>query len=169
MPDIAGAWLPSPQVVGDEGAELNRPAPDRFIRNVYATFQHHLLHLAQTQVEPDVEPNSMSNDLGRKPVVLVVDFLCLHQKCLPPDQSARNLRPVNVTTPAKPVELIEELRGLGAMLLKGTVGLVGNGAYAYAMAGMCAYDVEVLVTDLAPQGADKTLGVGYEKLRLIPR
>ena len=55
------------------------------------------------------------------------------------------------------------------MLPKGTVGLIGNGAYAYAMAGMCAYDVEVPVTDLEPHGADKTLGIGYEKLRLLPR
>ena len=99
MPDIAGVWLPSPQVGSDEGAELDRPTPDRFIRNVYATFKHHLPHLAQTQVEPDVKPDSMSNDLGWKPVVLVVDFMCLHRHCLPPDQLALNLRHVKVTTP----------------------------------------------------------------------
>lgn len=68
---------------------------------------------------------------------------------------------------AKRVELIEDVRGLGAMLPKGTVGLIGNGAYAYAMAGMCAYDVEVPVTGIEAHGADKTLGIGYEKLRLL--
>ena len=69
---------------------------------------------------------------------------------------------------AKRVELIEDIPGFGVMLPKGTVGLIGNGAYAYAMAGMCAYDVEVPVTDLEPHGADKTLGIGYENLRLLP-
>jgi len=69
---------------------------------------------------------------------------------------------------AKRVELIEDVPGFGVMLPRGTVGLIGNGAYAYAMAGMCAYDVEVPVTDLEPHGADKTLGIGYEKLRLLP-
>lgn len=70
---------------------------------------------------------------------------------------------------AKRVELVEDVRGLGAMLPKGTVGLIGNGAYAYAMAGMCSYDVELPVTDLEPHGAEKTLGIGYEKLRLLPK
>ena len=70
---------------------------------------------------------------------------------------------------AKRVELIEDVPGFGVMLPKGTVGLIGYGAYAYAMSGMCSYDVEVPVTDLAPHGAEKTLGIGYEKLRLVPR
>lgn len=69
----------------------------------------------------------------------------------------------------KRVELIEDVPGFGVMLPKGTVGLIGNGAYAYAMAGMCAYDVEVPVTGLEPHGAEKTLGVGYEKLRLLSK
>ena len=69
---------------------------------------------------------------------------------------------------AKRVELIEDIPGFGVMLPKGTVGLIGNGAYAYAMAGMCAYDVEVPVTDLELHGAEKTLGIGYENLRLLP-
>src|SRR5690606_23596906 len=98
MPDIAGTRLPSPQVVGDERSELDHPAPDRFMRNVYATFQHHLLDLTQAQVEPDVEPDNMGDDLGRKPVALVADFLCLHRHRLRPAQSPRNLRSVNVTT-----------------------------------------------------------------------
>lgn len=65
------------------------------------------------------------------------------------------------------IELIEDVRGFGVMLPKGTIGAIGNGDYAYAMSGMFAYDVEVPVTDLAPQGRGKTLGIGYEKLRLV--
>lgn len=70
---------------------------------------------------------------------------------------------------AKPVELIEDVRGFGVMLPKGTVGRIGHGAYGYAMAGMCAYDVEVPVTGLKAQGTERTIGIGYEKLRLVPK
>ncbi len=60
--------------MGDQGAELDAPAPDGLIRNVHATFQHHLLDLAQAQVEQDVEQDNMSDDLRRKAVALVADF-----------------------------------------------------------------------------------------------
>lgn len=60
---------------GRSGAELDGPAPDRLERNVHATCQHHLLDLAQAQVEPEVEPDNMSNDLGRKPMAFVADYL----------------------------------------------------------------------------------------------
>jgi len=66
----------------------------------------------------------------------------------------------------KPVELVNEVRGLGAMLPKGTVGTVGVGEYAYAMSGAFSYDVEIPVTDLEPHGVGKTLGIRYENLRL---
>ncbi len=74
VPAIAGTRPPSPQNVGDQRAELDGPVPDRLARNVNPTFQHHLLNLAQAQVEPSVELDNMSNDLGRKPVALVADF-----------------------------------------------------------------------------------------------
>jgi hypothetical protein len=67
------------------------------------------------------------------------------------------------------VELTEDVRGLGAWLPKGTIGVIGNGDYAYAMGGMFSYDVELPVTDLEPHGSGKTLGIGYEKLRLVTR
>ena len=69
------------------------------IRNVHATFQHQFLDLAQAQVEPDVEPDNMSDDLRRKPVAFVADLLCLHRHRPRPGQRTSNLRPVNVTTP----------------------------------------------------------------------
>lgn len=64
--------------MGDQGTELDAPAPDCLIRNVHATFQHQLFDLAQAQVEPDVEPDNMSDDLRRKPVAFVADlFVCI--------------------------------------------------------------------------------------------
>jgi hypothetical protein len=66
----------------------------------------------------------------------------------------------------KPVELVNEVRGFGVMLPKGTVGAVGVGDYAYAMSGAFSYDVEIPITGLEPHGIGKTLGIRYENLRL---
>ena len=68
----------STQDVGEHMAELDRPATDRLIRKVHTTFQHQFLDLAQAQVEPGVEPDNMSDDLGRKAMAFVVDCLCRH-------------------------------------------------------------------------------------------
>jgi hypothetical protein len=59
--DVAGMRLPSPPNVGDHRAELDGPAPDRVVRNVHATFQHQLFNRAQAQIEPGIEPDTMSN------------------------------------------------------------------------------------------------------------
>lgn len=58
----------------------------RHIRNAHAALQHQFLDLAQGHVEPGVEPDNMSNDLRRKPVAFIADFLCLHRHRLRPDQ-----------------------------------------------------------------------------------
>ena len=67
----------------------------------------------------------------------------------------------------KPVELVNEVRGLGAMLPTRTVGTVGMGDYAYAMSGVFSYDTELPIRDLEPHGLGKTLGIGYGNLRLL--
>lgn len=44
------------------------------MRNIQATFQHHLLDLAQAWVEPNAGPDNMRNDLRRKAVALFADL-----------------------------------------------------------------------------------------------
>jgi len=59
MLGVAGAALASPQV---PRPEFGRPAPNRFIGDVDATFEQHLLDLPQSQIEPDVQPDRVGND-----------------------------------------------------------------------------------------------------------
>lgn len=59
--DVAGMRLPSPPNVGDHRAELDGPAPDRVVRNFHATFQQQRFNRAQAQIEPGIEPDTMSN------------------------------------------------------------------------------------------------------------
>jgi hypothetical protein len=65
------------------------------------------------------------------------------------------------------VSLLEDVRGFGVILQKGTVGIVGLGDYGYTMSGMFAYDKELPVTGLKAHGKEKTIGIPYAKLRLI--
>src|ERR1700752_3937406 len=43
------------------------PGPDRLIGHVDTTFEHQLLHVAEAQREPVIQPDAMADDLGRKP------------------------------------------------------------------------------------------------------
>lgn len=77
-------------VVAERGRSAGRtdgPEPDRLVRNVHPTCRHHLLNLAQAQVEPGVEPENLRNDVGRKRVAFVAEILCLHRHSKsPPDR-----------------------------------------------------------------------------------
>lgn len=99
MPDVARAALVSPQVPRDLWPEFRRPAPNRFIGDIDATFEQHLLDLPQAQIEPDVQPDRVGNDRRREPVPLVADGRRLHRCDLRLKQRPGNRYPVNVTTP----------------------------------------------------------------------
>src|SRR6476659_6122816 len=43
------------------------PGPDRLIGHVDTTFEHPLLHVAEAQREPVLQPDAMADDLGWKP------------------------------------------------------------------------------------------------------
>jgi len=72
MPNIVGAWWLPPQTASIFRAEFLRPAPDRFIRDDDASFQH-LFHQAQAQRKSNIQPDRMSNDSGRKTMTFVAD------------------------------------------------------------------------------------------------
>ena len=72
-PDIVRAGLPSSQVARDLGAEFGVPTTDCLIGNVDPTLKQHFLNFTQAQIEPQVKPNCVSNDLWRKTVTLETD------------------------------------------------------------------------------------------------
>ena len=63
------AWPPTTtaQLVRVLLPEPLAPGPDRLIGHVDTTFEHQLLHVAEAQREPVVQPDAMADDLGRKP------------------------------------------------------------------------------------------------------
>ncbi|GLT11371.1 hypothetical protein GCM10007928_36030 [Sulfitobacter porphyrae] len=80
-----------------------------------------LIDLAQAQVEPDKEPDNMSDDPRWKPVALVADLLCLHRHPLGPDQCPSNLTPVTVTISVSGIYAFHALCGVSVS--KGLVRL----------------------------------------------
>jgi len=79
IPNIAGTGLPPPQVPSDLGSELGGPAAHRLIGNVDTALEQHFLNFTQAQIEPQVKPNLVSNDLRRKTVTLETDIGWLHR------------------------------------------------------------------------------------------
>ena len=69
-PDI----VTSAQVARNLGAEFDDPATDCLIGNVDPTHKQHFLNVTQAQIEPQVKPNCVSNDLQRKTVTLETDI-----------------------------------------------------------------------------------------------
>ncbi len=75
----AGMFAPTPSdAPGVDTAELEDPWSDCFVGDVEAALRHEILDVAKTQLEPEVEPDRMRDDLGRKPVALVADMRCGH-------------------------------------------------------------------------------------------
>ncbi len=70
MPARARAWAATSKIAGDQAPELQKPAPDRLIRNVDATLCQQFLDVAKRQREPGIEPNRVLDDHGRKAMSL---------------------------------------------------------------------------------------------------
>ena len=113
IPNIAGSGLPPPQVSCDLGAGFGDPTTDCLIGNVDPTLKRHFLNFTQAQIEPQVKPNCVSNDLRRKTVTLETDIWCLHRRYLRPTRTPANRKPVNVTTPGPISRHMMPVHGLG--------------------------------------------------------
>jgi len=66
MPDIAGSRLSAAQATGDPCGEFGGPSPDHLVGSIDAALQQHLFDLTQDEVEADIEPDSMCDDLWRE-------------------------------------------------------------------------------------------------------
>src|SRR5215204_2505479 len=71
------AWArPRPaEITRVQPTELEHPAPDRLVRDVEAPLSHEFLHISVAQREPDIEPDSMPDDLRRKAMTYIGDGL----------------------------------------------------------------------------------------------
>ena len=74
MPDRV--WLGSTfaQVRRNHRTEMVPPSPDRLVGDSNAALRQQILDVAEAQREPEIEPDRLLDDLGRKPVAGVADF-----------------------------------------------------------------------------------------------
>jgi hypothetical protein len=95
-----GQGKPATDSVRDRLAELARPLPHGLVAHGDAAGGQHLLHHAQAEREPKVEPDGVADDLGREAVAGVGRLgRRRHVGPVPDSQPARNLPRVNLTVP----------------------------------------------------------------------
>lgn len=75
MPTIATVWSLAPEADSIRGPELQRPSPDGHIGDKNAALEQHLLNQPQAQGKPEVQPDRMSDNLGREAMVFVANGL----------------------------------------------------------------------------------------------
>ena len=70
MSTRTGARTAAAKIARNQSAKLQEPASNRFVRNIDATLGQQILDITKRKREPGVEPDRMSDDLGRKTVSL---------------------------------------------------------------------------------------------------
>jgi hypothetical protein len=71
VPLVPGPRPPATELIGIILPELLTPPADGFVGDVDAPFQEELLHVAVTQREAIIEPDTVTDDFARETVVLV--------------------------------------------------------------------------------------------------
>jgi hypothetical protein len=66
MPLVAGASASSTQPRGEGGAEVGVPLTHGFAADDDATLGQQILHVAEAEMEAEVQPDGVSDDLGRE-------------------------------------------------------------------------------------------------------
>ncbi len=71
VPFITRVCAPAAQSRSTAWAELCAPRTDRLVGDRHSPFGQELLDIAQAQVEAELEPNGMADDLGRVAITSV--------------------------------------------------------------------------------------------------
>ncbi len=71
MPDRARPCSAPPELASETRTELQHPAPDRLVRDVQPALGEKVLDIPEAEREPEIQPDGVSDDLGREPVATV--------------------------------------------------------------------------------------------------
>src|SRR5438034_8644363 len=82
----------SSQVVSIKLAELEAPFSDRLIAESDTAHRHHLFNIAEAQGEAEVQPDGMTDDLGREAMTMVRRDGCAHRASMPHEHLRLHLR-----------------------------------------------------------------------------
>src|ERR1700738_2763472 len=75
MPDGVGLGSTFAQVRRDQGPEMIHPAPNGLVGDHDAAFRQQVFDVTEAQCEPEIEPDRLLDDLWRKAVAAIADFL----------------------------------------------------------------------------------------------
>src|SRR5262249_4906421 len=73
VPLVAGPWPAAPQPGGELRPELAAPLMHGLMSDSDAALRHELLHVAQAQAEPVVQPHAVADDFRWETMALVGD------------------------------------------------------------------------------------------------
>ena len=82
VPRVAQAASPAPQPPSVVEPERLTPLPNRFIRHGDTPFGEEIFNISETQAEAMVEPDGVTDDLGRKAVSVVAESRGRHRPTL---------------------------------------------------------------------------------------
>src|SRR5271165_5851430 len=102
MPFVAEPWGATADLVGVDPPEFLRPAPHGFVADDDPARRQQVLDHSQAERKPEIQPNRLLDDLGRKPMAAINGF----QRRVHRPQIATNRRKVaNLTMPTGQVKL----------------------------------------------------------------
>ena len=79
MPFITRLWAAPPQLVGILLAKFPTPLADGLIGHDDPMSEQELFHVTIAETDPEIQPDTVADDLGRKAVILIaVDRWCVH-------------------------------------------------------------------------------------------
>jgi hypothetical protein len=96
MPLRGRPWAPAPKFSGEQGSELQNPAPHGLVGDIQSALGEQILYVAIAQGEAKVEPHRMLDDNRRKAVASIRD--CCHATILRPGPTRSS---VTVTLPVQ--------------------------------------------------------------------
>src|SRR6516162_8394394 len=102
VPFVARPRTTTAQLVRVLLPEPVAPGPDRLIGHVDTTFEHQLLHVAEAQREPVIQPDATADDLGRKPEPFI------RRACSGHDRRSCPTSPSRITNLTVPLQTLNE-------------------------------------------------------------
>src|SRR5580704_6058999 len=75
MPGGVGRGSTFAQIRRDQGPEMIHPAPNGLVGDYDAAFRQQVFDVTEAQCEPEIEPDRLLDDLWRKAVAAIADFL----------------------------------------------------------------------------------------------
>jgi hypothetical protein len=82
VPDVSLTSLPTPEVPSVVESELLTPLTYGFVGDNDSPFCQELLNISEAQTESMIQPDRVTDDLGRKPVSVVATHFGSHQRSL---------------------------------------------------------------------------------------